>query len=291
MGIRMRSILVMGILGIIAIVVIGVTSYKLSVNNAIDEARIKSNIILNYAMATKNYMKEVQKPLVTELIEADRFYPELMSGFVAARGTFELFHKSYPGYIFKQATIDPLNPYNKADREEQALIEDFRSDTTVKSSEGHTMKNGEEVFYFAQPIRVDSKNCLNCHGDPAKAPKDQIEIYGSEAGYNWKMNDTVAAFMIYIPTAKAMAAAKKLSMTLMLIGAGGIILILLIIWVFLDRTVVLPIVHLAERTESFSLGENLDEPIVRNSKDEIGTLAHAIERLRISLSKLLKRNS
>ena len=289
MGIRMRSIVVMGILGLLAIVVIGVTSYKLSVNNALGEAKVKSNIILNYAMATMKFMKTVQKPLVTELIEADRFYPELMSGFVTARGTFEIFNKSYPGYIFKQATIDPLNPYNKADQDERKMIDEFRRNPGMKSSEGHLVKNGEEVFYFAQPISIDSKGCLTCHGNPADAPKDQLEIYGSDNGYNWKMNDTVAAFVIYIPTAAAIAAAKNLSVTLMLIGAGGIILILLIIWVFLDRTVVLPIVQLAKRTENFSLGENLDEPIETRSKDEIGALAHAIERLRISLSKLLKR--
>ncbi|MCW9049190.1 MAG: DUF3365 domain-containing protein, partial [Deltaproteobacteria bacterium] len=208
MGIRARSILVMGVLGFLAIAVIGITSYQLSIKNAMDEAKIKSNIILNYAMATKKYMKLVQKPLVKELIEADRFYPELMSGFVSARGTFELFQESYPGYIFKQATIDPLNPANKASKEEQVLIDHFRRDPSLISSEGQLTKNGEEVFYFAQPIKVDSKSCLRCHGNVNDAPKDQIEIYGAEAGYNWKMNDTVAAFVIYIPTAAAITAAK-----------------------------------------------------------------------------------
>lgn len=289
MGIRTRSIIVIGALGLIAIIAIGFTGYKLSVDNALDEARIKSNIILNYAMATKNYMKEVQKPLVKELVEADRFYPELMSGFVSARGTFERFNKTYPGYIFKQATVDPLNPYNKADPSELQIIDRFRGNPSLKSLEGQTLRNGEEVFYFAQPVKIDSKNCLRCHGNPADAPKDQVEIYGDVDGYNWNVNDTVAAFMIYIPTADAMAAAKRQSVTLMLTAAGGILLMLMGIWFFLDRTVVLPIVKLAEKTESFSLGENLDEPIVHNSKNEIGALAHAIERLRISLSKLLSK--
>ncbi len=291
MGIRMRTILVMAILGFLAIAVIGVTSYTLSVKNAMNEAKVKSNIILNYAMATKKYMKTVQRPLVKELIEADRFYPELMSGFVTARGTFELFQEAYPGYIFKQATLDPLNPSNKADREERALIENFQRNSSLKSSEGKLVRGGTDFFYFAQPIKTDSKGCLTCHGNPNDAPKDQVEIYGTDSGYNWKMDDTVAAFVVYIPTAEAIAAAKTLSLTLVLIGAGGIILMLLVIWVFLERSVVQPIVHLAERTENFSLGENLNDPIVTKSNDEIGALSSAIERLRISLVKLLKRNS
>lgn len=288
MGIRMRSILVMGILGLLAIAVIGITSYKLSVNNALDEAKIKCNIILNYAMATKNYMKQVQKPLVQELIEKDRFYPELMSGFVSARGTFEIFKESSPDYTFKQATLDPLNSSNRADQNEVELINNFSQNPALKSSEGRITKDGADVFYFAQPIKVSSKNCLNCHGDPYDAPKDQVEIYGTETGYNWKMNDTVAAFVVYIPTQTAIASAKKLSFTLIMVGAAGITLILLILWFFLDRSVVLPITKLAQRTESFSLGEDLDEPIIGNSNDEIGTLAQAIERLRISLVKLLQ---
>lgn len=288
MGIRSKSILIMGLLGLLAIAVIGVTSYKLSINNAMDEAKVKSNIILNYAMATKNYMKTAQKPLVKALVEEDRFYPELMSGFVSARGTFEIFNNNYPGYIFKQACVDPLNPANQADNDEMQLINAFRQQPSLETSEGQMLKNGEDVFYFAQPIKVDSQKCLTCHGAVADAPKDQVEIYGTQNGYNWDMNDTVAAFVIYIPTAEAIAGAKKLSYTLVLIGAGGIILALLFTWFFLNRAVVNPIVQLSQRTEDFSMGENLDHPIESNSKDEVGTLAHAIERLRISLVKLLK---
>ncbi len=288
MGIRMRSILVMGVLGVLAIAVIGITSYQLSIKNALNEAKTKSNIILNYAMATKQYMKKVQRPLVKELIENDRFYPELMSGFVVARGTFELFKKSSPDYTFKQATLDPLNPSNKADQDEVEFINTFAQNPALESMEGRITKNGNDLFYFAQPIKINSSGCLNCHGDPYDAPKDQVEIYGTETGYNWKLNDTVAAFIVYVPTATAIAAAQKLSVTLVLIGAGGILLVLIVLWFFLDRSVVLPIVQLAQRTESFSLGENLDEPIINKSTNEIGTLAHAIERLRISLVKLLK---
>ncbi|PLY02828.1 MAG: hypothetical protein C0622_05085 [Desulfuromonas sp.] len=288
MGIRMKSILVMGIIGLIAIVAIGVTSYKLSIDNAMKENQVKTHIILNYAMSTMDYMKKVQKPLVSQLIESDRFYPELQSGFVSARGTFELFQKAYPCYTFRQATLDPLNPYNKADQQEVALIQKFKANKGLKSEEGIMTRNGEEVYYFAQPVSVDNEGCLRCHGDPVDAPKDQVEIYGETDGYNWKMNDTVAAFVIYIPTAAAIKDAQTLSGTLVAIAAIGMLLTLLGIWIFLNTSVVSPIVHLAERTEHFSLGENLDDPIATKSSGEIGVLANAIERLRISLVKLLK---
>ena len=59
MGIRIKSILVMGILGLLAIAVIGITSYNLSVKNAMDEAKIKSKIILNSGYALNSSSQAV----------------------------------------------------------------------------------------------------------------------------------------------------------------------------------------------------------------------------------------
>ncbi len=290
MGIRMRSILVMGILGFLAIGVLGFTSYRLSMNNALDEAKIKSDIVMNYAMASREFTRVAQSPLVRQLVEPDRFYPEIMSGFATARGTYEEFEKTYPGYIFRQATLDPLHPSNKADAQEVQIIQKFIDNPDLANDEGRLIRNGQEVFYTATPFTVFSKNCLNCHGDPADAPKDQIEIYGDTNGYWWEMDEVVAAFIVYVPVADAIASAKTMSLTLALYGASGIIVMLVIIGWFLNRDVVAPIVRLAERTEDFSLGENLDEPIDKSATGEVGVLAQSIERLRISLNKLMQRN-
>lgn len=290
MGIRMRSILVMGILGFLAIGVIGFASYRLSLKNALAEAKIKSDIVMSYAMATREFTRVSQSPLMRQLVESDRFYPELMSGFATARGVYEEFEKLFPGYIFKQATLDPLHPTNKADAEEIKIIQKFIDNPDLTFYDGRIVKNGQELFYTATPFPVSSKNCLVCHGDPADAPKDQIEIYGSTHGYRWNMGDVVAAFVVYIPVADAIAAAQSMSLTLVLFGAGGIIIMLVAIGWFLDRDVVAPIVRLAERTENFSLGENLEEPIDKNASGEVGVLAQAIERLRISLIKLMQRS-
>lgn len=290
MGIRMRSILVMGILGFLAIGVLGFTSYRLSMNNALKEAKIKSDIVMNYAMSTREFTRVSQSPLVRQLVEPDRFYPEIMSGFAVARGTYEEFEKIYPGYIFRQATLDPLHPSNKADAQEVQIIQQFIDNPEQKTAEGRLNRNGEDVFYTATPFSVMSKNCLICHGDPADAPKDQIEIYGDTNGYWWKMDEIVAAFIVYVPVAEAIASAKTMSLTLVLYGAGGIVVMLVIIGWFLNRDVVAPIVRLAERTEDFSLGESLDEPIDKSATGEVGVLAQSIERLRISLNKLMQRN-
>jgi HAMP domain-containing protein len=280
----------MGILGFLAIGVLGFTSYRLSMKNALEEAKIKSDLVMNYAMASREFTRVSQSPLVRQLVEPDRFYPEIMSGFATARGIYEQFEKTYPGYVFRQATLDPLHPSNKADTQEVQIIQKFIDNPDLKNDEGRIVRGGKEVFYTATPFTVMSKNCLTCHGDPADAPKDQIEIYGDTNGYGWKMDEVVAAFIVYVPVADAIASAKTMSLTLVLYGAGGIVVMLVIIGWFLNRDVVTPIVRLAQRAEDFSLGENLDEPIDKNATGEVGVLAQSVERLRISLNKLMQRN-
>jgi HAMP domain-containing protein len=253
------------------------------------EAKSKGELIFNYILATRDFYTEKQRPLIMEVFEKDRFYPELMSGFVLTRGTFDIFKKNLTGYNFKQATLDPLYPPNKADEWETGLIAMFAEQPELKAHEGTMERDGETFFYLAKPIKVGDKDCLRCHGDANDAPKDQVEIYGSSNGYNWKDGDTVAAYVVYVSVEEALANARKGAITLYLIGASCLLVALIGIWLFMDRFVVNPIVRLSIKAEEISLGKNLEESVGIKQNDEIGALANAIERLRMSMVRILKR--
>jgi len=289
MGIRSRFMVIIAVIFGVATLLIGLASYKFSERNAIQEAKSKGELIFNYILANRDFYREKQRPLIMEVFEKDRFYPELMSGFVLTRGTFDIFKKNLSGYDFKQATIDPLYPPNKADEWEVGLIGSFAKNPEMKNSEGLMKRNGESFYYMAKPIKVGEKDCLRCHGDITDAPKDQVEIYGTKNGYNWKMNDTVAAYVVYVSVEEALANAKKSAVVLYLIGAGCLLVALAGIWIFMDRFVVNPIVQLSVKAEEISLGKNIEESVGIKRNDEIGALASAIERLRMSMVRILKR--
>jgi hypothetical protein len=289
MGIRARFVMVAGILAAVAMLVVGIASYRFSMGNAMAEAKEKGQIIFNYITSSNTYFNETQRPLIMELVEGDRFYPELMSTFAITRGIYEEFATILPDFRFKQATLNPLQPTNMADAEEAKIIEKFQQNQELTDQEGTLEKEGEELFFLAKPVRVTDKSCLLCHGDPYDAPKDQVEIYGEESGYNYKMGETVGAMVIYIPIQQALAGARSSAMTLFFIGAGCMLVALLGIWVFLDRGVVGPIVHLCNRAEDISVGKNLEEGIEATTQDEIGALTKAVERLRVSMVRMLKR--
>lgn len=289
MGIRTRFIIIMGLLSLLALVALGWASYKFSTRAAMQSAASKGEIIFNYLQAQRHFFRKNQTPLISELIEKDRFYPNLMSGFAATSTTFDYFNQKMPGFMIKYAADNPLKETNRADDFEDSILKQFRQDKQLKETSGTISKNGINFFYRAIPLKVDHPDCLECHSDPAVAPKDQVVIYGTESGYNWQLNDTVASLVVYIPISEAIARAKQNALFLLAIGAGCLIFALFIISIFLERGVVRPLIRLNNRTEEISLGKGLEQPVVVASNDEIGSLSRAIDRLRISVGRMLSR--
>ncbi len=289
MGIRTRFLIIIGILTLLTLVVLGWASYEFSRRVALKEAGNKGEIIFNYLQAHRLFFQKNQTPLISELIEKDRFYPNLMSGFAATSTTFNYFNQRMPGFTIKYAAANPIKETNRADDFEVEITNKFKADQKLKETSGTITKNGINFFYRAIPLKVDNQKCLECHSDPATAPKDQVAIYGSESGYNWKMNEIVASLLVYIPISEAIAQAKQTAMVILGIGAGCMVFILFVISIFLEKGVVQPLIRLNGRTEEISLGKSLDQPVVIKSNDEIGSLSRAIDRLRISVARMLTR--
>lgn len=290
MGIRNRFMIVTGALGAATILAVGAASYELSRQAAMRDAKEKGRLIFTSMEAIQGNFVAAQRPLLLQVVEKDRFYPEIMSGAVITRMVWDLLDKKLPGYQFKQAAVDPRWPPNKADDQEVAIIQGFRRDAELKTQEGTLSKRGEPYYYFATR-RNAAKGCLQCHSDPATAPKDQVEIYGGERGYNWKEGDVAAAFVVYVPLAAALEEARDNALKLLTVAGLGLGLALAAIWFLLDRQVVKPITELSGRTEAISMGRGLEDRVVTTAGGEIATLAAGLERLRVSVAKMLKRSA
>ncbi|MEN8257163.1 MAG: DUF3365 domain-containing protein [Thermodesulfobacteriota bacterium] len=288
MSIRVQFLFWVLLVSLLAIGALGYASYEFSKEAALKEARDKVTILGSYTDAALHYSRTQAVPMVKHLVGEERFYPEIMSGFVMARNVADRFKKSQPGYTIKNAAIDPLWPENKADQQEVRIIADLKVNKGSKKTTGVMVKNGEQYYYEARPMKVAEK-CLRCHGDPDDAPKDQIMIYGAENGYNWKAGDVASAMFIYVPFSDALEAAKVSAIKLVVIGTGCILFSLLLIAVFLGIKIVTPIETLSKRTEEISLGKNLDTPITVKPNREIGDLSRSIDRLRLSIARLIKK--
>jgi HAMP domain-containing protein len=289
MSIRIRFLLLIGTLSLLVTIGIAYASYQFTFNNAEHEANTKGKLVHDYIDAQQQFFKQHMRPKVFKISPKDLFIPELMSGFTVTRGVSDEFHKTNPDYVFKQASLDPLHLANKADKDDLKIINTFKKQPTMTLDEGSIIKDGQSYYYYAKPIKIESQKCLRCHGDPANAPREQIEAYGTEHGYNWKLGDLASAYIVYVPLEKSIAQAKKSAINLVLIGVVSIAVMVLILWVFFSMYVIKPLVMLEQRATQISLGENLDKTIATSSNDEIGSLARSVDRLRISVDKMLKR--
>lgn len=293
MSIRVRFSIVIGILSLLAIGLIGAGSYYYSKDEAVKVAKEKGAIIFNFLEASREHFKTKQKPRVEKLLEnaanqhAD-IPADLVSGFALTRGVWEQFRENSEQYQFKQATIDPLVPANKADESDLDIITRFQQQPELTNIEGTKIRDGESWYYYSQKIVV-GKGCLKCHGDPARAPEWQRQIYGVENGYNWKEGDIVSAYIVYVSIQKALDLALKNTIAIFLIGAVIVIMLMLVIWFYFTSNLINPLARLEQYTTNISLGKNLEEPLVYKSDNEIGRLYRAVDRLRISVAKMLSR--
>ncbi len=75
----------------------------------------------------------------------------------------------------------------------------------------------------------------------------------------------------------------------MFIGAVIVAVMMTVLWFFFNLYIIDPISMLEKRATEISLGKNLSETISTSSDDEIGSLARSVDRLRISVEKMLQR--
>ncbi|EDZ63203.1 PAS/PAC sensor signal transduction histidine kinase [Sulfurimonas gotlandica GD1] len=156
---------------------------------------IRQNVLLSESM--QKYVSEFQKPAVYELINdynlsKEYFNPALLSSTFIIGHVDKIFQENIANQEhiinkieFKFASDNPTNPLNKATAYESKILKLF-NETDIKSYSERIKLNGEDYLFFALPTRKNTKACLRCHGDYKDAPKDMLEMYGTENGFNEK---------------------------------------------------------------------------------------------------------
>jgi HAMP domain-containing protein len=216
----------------------------------------------------------------------NKFIPQTIP-FYGATEVFNYLRKTYPAYSYKEATLNPTNPRDRAADWEADIIELFRNNAGLSERIGERSTPEGEVLYLAHPIRVDS-GCLGCHGMSSVAPRTMLAVYGPDHGFNWTAGEVVGAQIVSVPTAVPVAVAGREFQALM-ISLGSIFLATLVL---LDLALVFVVVRPARRlsaaADQISKG-NLDVPeLPASGSDEIAQLARSFNRMYVSLAKAIK---
>jgi hypothetical protein len=88
---------------------------------------------------------------------------------------------------------------------------------------------GGRFEYMAIPIRITNEGCLACHSTPDAAPKLMTDSYGRDSGFDWHLNDVVAAQVVSVPVAIAQQRADTLFGNVVTILIGAFVLTMLLV--------------------------------------------------------------
>jgi protein-histidine pros-kinase len=261
-------------------------SYRVLQANAREEALQHARIMMEAASSARVYTNTQVKPLLETQLKY-RFLPQSVLAFAATEQFNEL-RKKYPDYSYKEATLNPTNPRNRAADWEANVVNMFRATPTRLETFGERDTPEGRVMYLARPIQITDPACLICHSTPDAAPRTMIETYGAVNGFGWKVNDIIGAQVVSVPTAVPLQRANYV-FKIFLVSLGAIFIFTIVMLnVMLYWFVTRRVKRLARLADEVSLG-NLDAGDFRTrSQDEIGVLTEALGRMKTSMVQAIK---
>ena len=277
--------LVFILLFLLGIAASGYFSWELLQKNAREEVAENARLMMSVALAVRSYTNQQIKPLLkTQMIYT--FLPQSVPAFSATEVLNEL-RKKYPNYGYKEALLNPTNPRDRAVEWEADIVNQFRNGQATEQYGVRDTPAGSALF-FARPLTINDRACLECHSTVEAAPKPMVDVYGPANGFGWKFHETVGAQVVSVPTAVAFARAQKAFVTFM----GSLISVLAVIGLILNlllwRRFIRPVSRISSLADRISLGE-LEAPDIQvRGRDEIRTLAESLARLRKSLAQAIQ---
>jgi HAMP domain-containing protein len=266
--------------------VAGYVSWNALRENAREEVLQNARLMMESALSSRNYTTTQVKPLLQEQLQ-HTFLPQSVPAYAATEQFNEL-RKKHPNYSYKEATLNPSNPRNRAADWEADVVNSFRRTATLEEMVGERDTPVGLSLYLARPIRVTSPACLDCHSTVAEAPKTMVALYGTANGFGWKMGEVIGAQIVSVPMSVPIARATNTFKAFMTSLAAVFVAIFVLLNVMLYTMVIRPVTTLAGIADEVSLGNLEAGEFKPRSKDEIGVLTGAMGRMKASLVQAIK---
>ena len=105
-------------------------------NNAQDQVIEQARLMMESTLATRHYTSKQIKPLLLPREERERiFLPQTVPAY-AATEVFKFIHAQYSDYAYKEATLNPTNPSDRAVEWEADVVNNFRNHRDQKDFVG-----------------------------------------------------------------------------------------------------------------------------------------------------------
>lgn len=261
-------------------------SNALLLKNAREEVLQDARILMESALASRAYTIKHIKPLLENQMKY-QMVPESVPSFAATENLATV-RKNFPEYTYKEATLNPTNPRDRATGWEVDVVQTLRNNNDMPEFVGDRDDVSGATLYIARPIKIKDAACLVCHSTVDVAPKTLIDAYGPNNGFGWGFQETVGAQIVTVPQSVALQRAHSALVTFLGSLLGIFLAIFIAFNVMLRVIITRPVLRLAKFADSVSMG-HLEEPdITVKGSDEIAKLTEAFNRMRNSTVSALK---
>ena len=266
---------------LIAYAAAALVAYGVLQSNAKEEILRTGRLMMEAATASRDYTTAHIKPLLETQLKYV-FLPETVPAFAATEQFNEL-RKRHEDFGYKEATLNPTNPRDRASDWEADIINKFRQSQDSQELYGERDTPTGRSLFVARPIQIKNPACLECHNTAETAPKTMIDVYGSSNGFGWKLNDIIGAQVVSVPMAVPIARATQSFRTFMLSLLGVFVLVIVLLNIMLYTIVIRRVTKLSRIADQVSLGNMDAGEFKTKSKDEIGVLTEALSRMKASV--------
>ncbi len=264
----------------------GKVSYDLLQANAKQEVLDHARLTMEKAVAIRGYTNDQIRPLLETQMKYT-FLPQTVPAYSATEVLATL-AKKFPDYTYKEATLNPTNPRDRAVDWEADIVNRFRTQADQKEFVGERESGTGRTLYIARPLRITNPACLQCHSTVEAAPRTLIDKYGPANGFGWQLNEVIGAQVVSVPMSVPLARAGQAFNVFMASLIGIFVAIGIVLNLMLYLLVIRPVTTLSKLANRVSLGESDVPQFESRGRDEIGTLAQSFARMRHSLDQAIK---
>ena len=286
MGLRLKFNLVLLAVFLAGFGVAGYISHDLLHRHAREQVLGEARLVMEAAMAVRGYTVAQVRPHLNPLMDK-QFLPQTVPAY-AATETLAQLRKKYPNYDYKEATLNPTNPRDRAADWEADLVNSFRNRPDSREITGQRDTPTGPALYIAHPIRIETAACLPCHSTPDVAPTSMIKVYGTANGFGWKLNEVVGAQVVSVPMSVPLENAGQAFRTFMASLAAVFAAVFVVLNLMLTWLIIQPVSRMSAAADKVSTGD-FDQPeFPEGGKDEVAVLASSFNRMRRSLEKAMQ---
>ena len=286
MKLLLKFNLVFVLIFLLGLAVTGAMTRQMLERNAQEETLQHARFLLEKALAVRSYTSTQVAPLLeTQMKYA--FLPQSVPAFSATEVLAKI-QKNHPEYSYKEATLNPTNPRDRAVEWEADVIAEFRKAPDTKEFVGERDTPSGRALYIARPIKIADAACLRCHSTVEAAPRTLVEKYGPANGFGWQLGEIVGAQMVSVPMAIPMERARAAWALFMGMLSAVFVTIAVALNAMLWWLVIRPVTRLSRIADRVSLGELSAPSFALGARDEIGVLAASFARMRASVVQAMK---